>query len=91
MRAARRPVRICGRIAQGVRRTGDPPSVLDFSASSAELFGIARLCFMRLSELFRARDFVLSIEIFPPKTAEGDAALEKHLRTLTAYNKAFVS
>lgn len=46
---------------------------------------------MRLSELFRTRDFVLSIEIFPPKTAEGDAALEKHLRTLTAYNPAFVS
>lgn len=46
---------------------------------------------MRLSELFRQHAFVMSIEIFPPKTAEGDAALEKNLETLSAYNPAFVS
>lgn len=46
---------------------------------------------MRLTELFRTEKFVLSIEIFPPKTAEGDAALFRHLETLTAYRPAFIS
>lgn len=46
---------------------------------------------MRLGELFATEPFVLSIEIFPPKTAEGDAALQRHLETLLAYNPAFIS
>lgn len=46
---------------------------------------------MRLPELFKTRPFVLSIEIFPPKTAEGDATLRRHLQTLVGYKPAFVS
>ncbi|MBL8809972.1 MAG: methylenetetrahydrofolate reductase [NAD(P)H] [Planctomycetaceae bacterium] len=46
---------------------------------------------MRLSELFAGSKPVLSIEIFPPKTAEGDAALRRNLQTLVQYNPSFVS
>lgn len=46
---------------------------------------------MKLSELFASRSFVLSIEIFPPKTADGDAALRRNLKTLIEYQPAFVS
>ena len=46
---------------------------------------------MRLSRLFAASEFVLSIEIFPPKTSDGDKALMKHLETLVQYNPAFIS
>ncbi|MCA9060831.1 MAG: methylenetetrahydrofolate reductase [NAD(P)H] [Planctomycetaceae bacterium] len=46
---------------------------------------------MRLSEFFQTRRFVLSIEIFPPKTEEGDAALLRHLEQLMEYDPAFVS
>lgn len=46
---------------------------------------------MRLPELFKTRPFVLSIEIFPPKTVEGDATLRRHLQTLVGYKPAFVS
>lgn len=46
---------------------------------------------MRLSELFRSQPFVLSIEIFPPKSPDGDALLERNLQTLTAYRPAFIS
>lgn len=46
---------------------------------------------MRLSEQFQSGKFVLSIEIFPPKSAEGDAALFRHLQTLAVYNPAFIS
>jgi len=46
---------------------------------------------MRLSSLFKNQPFVISIEIFPPKTAEGDASLKRNLQTLTEYNPAFVS
>jgi methylenetetrahydrofolate reductase (NADPH) len=46
---------------------------------------------MRLPELFRSRRFVLSIEIFPPRTAEGDATLRKHLQSLLSFQPAFIS
>lgn len=46
---------------------------------------------MRLAQLFREKKFVLSIEIFPPKTSDGDAALERHLQVLMQHNPAFVS
>jgi methylenetetrahydrofolate reductase (NADPH) len=46
---------------------------------------------MQLSQLFKSRKFVLSIEIFPPKTAEGDAALGRHLQALISYEPDFVS
>jgi len=46
---------------------------------------------MRLSELFASSKPVLSIEIFPPKTAEGDAALRRNLQTLVDYKPSFVS
>lgn len=46
---------------------------------------------MRLSELFASNKPVLSIEIFPPKTAEGDAALRRNLQTLVEYQPSFVS
>ena len=46
---------------------------------------------MRLPQLFQSQRFVMSIEIFPPKTAEGDAALKRNLQTLMDYDPAFVS
>ncbi|MFN8705405.1 MAG: methylenetetrahydrofolate reductase [NAD(P)H] [Planctomyces sp.] len=46
---------------------------------------------MRLSQLFAIRRFVLSIEIFPPKTSEGDASLERHLKSLLLHDPAFIS
>jgi methylenetetrahydrofolate reductase (NADPH) len=46
---------------------------------------------MHLAELFRARRFVLSVEIFPPKSAEGDAALRRNLLALQRFNPAFLS
>lgn len=46
---------------------------------------------MRLSELFASSKPVLSIEIFPPKTPEGDAALRRNLQTLVEYKPSFVS
>lgn len=46
---------------------------------------------MRLGDLFRERDFVLSIEIFPPKTEKGETALAGHLERLTSFEPAFVS
>ena len=46
---------------------------------------------MQLSEMFANDEFVVSIEIFPPKTSDGDVALKRHLQTLMAYHPAFVS
>lgn len=46
---------------------------------------------MHLAELFRTRRFVLSIEIFPPKSAEGDSALRRNLLALQRFNPAFLS
>lgn len=46
---------------------------------------------MRLSQMFRTQRFVLSIEIFPPKTADGDTALRQNLQTLVEYDPSFVS
>ncbi|MEY3174835.1 MAG: 5,10-methylenetetrahydrofolate reductase [Planctomycetota bacterium] len=46
---------------------------------------------MHLAEQFRSGRFVLSIEIFPPKTAEGDAALQRSLLTLQKFRPAFLS
>ena len=46
---------------------------------------------MRLPQLFKSKSFVLSIEIFPPKTTDGDAALRRNLQTLIDYDPAFIS
>lgn len=46
---------------------------------------------MRLRQLFSNLPFVLSVEIFPPKTPEGDALLKRNLQTLVEYNPGFVS
>jgi methylenetetrahydrofolate reductase (NADPH) len=46
---------------------------------------------MYLPEIFSRRQPALSIEIFPPKTAQGDAALFQHLERLAAFRPAFVS
>jgi len=46
---------------------------------------------MRLPQMFRTQQFVLSIEIFPPKTSDGDAALRRNLQTLVEYDPSFVS
>ncbi len=46
---------------------------------------------MRLSELFAGSKPVLSIEIFPPKTVEGDTALRRNLQTLVQYAPSFIS
>jgi methylenetetrahydrofolate reductase (NADPH) len=46
---------------------------------------------MHLAELFQTSRFVLSIEIFPPKTSEGDAALQRNLLALQKFRPAFLS
>lgn len=46
---------------------------------------------MRIGELYRDGRFGLSIEIFPPKTPDGDAALAQALGQLAAYQPAFIS
>ncbi len=46
---------------------------------------------MNLSQIFASRKFSLSFEVFPPKTAEGDAALSRALEQLSQYHPSVVS
>lgn len=46
---------------------------------------------MYLSELFSGHDLVISIEVFPPKTAEEDGVVHQTLEDLRQYDPAFVS
>ena len=46
---------------------------------------------MRLSDVFSGNKFTVSIEIFPPKTKEGDQTLRGHLKQLVEYQPAFIS
>lgn len=46
---------------------------------------------MSLREIYGPDRFGLSIEIFPPKTPEGDDGLRQTLRELTPYQPAFIS
>lgn len=46
---------------------------------------------MRIAECYSDGSFGLSIEIFPPKTAEGDVALYENLDRLARFKPAFVS
>jgi len=46
---------------------------------------------MRISECYAGGRFGLSIEIFPPKTADGDASLRQTLADLSPYQPDFVS
>ncbi len=45
----------------------------------------------RIGDIYRRGLFGLSIEIFPPKTADGDAALAENLAQLVRYRPAFIS
>ena len=45
----------------------------------------------RIRDVYSSGQFGLSIEIFPPKTAEGDESLRQTLREMTPYRPAFVS
>lgn len=46
---------------------------------------------MQLSETYRPGSLGLSIEIFPPKTAEGDTALWENIERLAQFRPAFIS
>ena len=46
---------------------------------------------MLLSEVYSGATPALSIEIFPPRTEEGDVALRRHLSKLVDYEPAFIS
>lgn len=46
---------------------------------------------MRIRDIYRTSKFGLSIEIFPPKTAEGDSSLYENLSRLLRFQPAFVS
>lgn len=46
---------------------------------------------MRIRDIYAGGRFGLSIEIFPPKTAEGDESLRQTLRELAPFQPAFVS
>jgi methylenetetrahydrofolate reductase (NADPH) len=45
----------------------------------------------RIPEIYAGQQFGLSIEIFPPKTPDGDEALFEHLGRLKAFDPAFIS
>ncbi len=45
----------------------------------------------RIRDIYSQPQFNLSIEIFPPKTAEGDESLRQTLREMTPYQPEFVS
>ena len=45
----------------------------------------------RIRDIYSSGRFGLSIEIFPPKTAEGDESLRQTLRELTPFRPAFIS
>ena len=45
----------------------------------------------RIRDFYQGGRFGLSIEIFPPKTSQGDASLENALERLAAYRPAFFS
>lgn len=44
-----------------------------------------------LRDIYKNNSFGLSVEIFPPKSATGDASLENTLQTLSQYQPAFIS
>lgn len=46
---------------------------------------------MLLSEIFSSSPFAVSIEIFPPKTEEGDQTLREHMAALNQHGPAFMS
>ncbi len=46
---------------------------------------------MNLTQIFSSKPFSISIEIFPPKNADGDEALFQTLSELTPYQPAFIS
>lgn len=46
---------------------------------------------MRIRDIYSGGQFGLSIEIFPPKTTEGDDSLRQTLRELAPFQPAFVS
>jgi methylenetetrahydrofolate reductase (NADPH) len=46
---------------------------------------------MRIPEIYRTRPFGLSIEVFPPKSEQGDAALWDTIERLSKFEPAFVS
>lgn len=46
---------------------------------------------MLLSEIFSSSPFAVSIEIFPPKTDEGDQTLREHMAALNQHSPAFMS
>ena len=46
---------------------------------------------MRIRDLFQTRPFVLSVEVFPPKTEAGDEGMYRALDRLRGYQPAFVS
>jgi methylenetetrahydrofolate reductase (NADPH) len=46
---------------------------------------------MRFSEIFSTKPFVLSFELFPPKTEQGDNALFGHVAELCKFDPAFIT
>ncbi|MDA1017793.1 MAG: methylenetetrahydrofolate reductase, partial [Planctomycetota bacterium] len=46
---------------------------------------------MRIKDIFADGQFGLSFEIFPPKTPEGDASLDRALERLANYRPSFIS
>lgn len=46
---------------------------------------------MRIQDIFANSQFGLSFEIFPPKTSEGDASLDRALERLANYQPSFIS
>jgi methylenetetrahydrofolate reductase (NADPH) len=46
---------------------------------------------MRFSTIYQENDFVLSYELFPPKSDKGMADLETNLKTLLAYSPHFIT
>ncbi len=68
-----------------------PESIEPQSSPSPTPRKPAEKSFLRIGDIYRPGNFGLSIEIFPPKTAEGDAALLQTLKRLAVYAPAFFS
>ncbi len=46
---------------------------------------------MKLSEIYKSDQVVISLELFPPKTEKGMAALDKHVAELMAFQPSYIT
>jgi methylenetetrahydrofolate reductase (NADPH) len=72
-------------------RTHGRWNTLTASVTAIEEIGSMSSSVQRIRDIYSDGNFGLSIEIFPPKTAEGDESLRQTLKELVPFRPAFVS